>query len=163
LVYWAAQILGGIVGGLILWATFKLSDFDLPAGFASNGFGTEGSPTGFNLASVALVEIVLTALLIMVVLATTHLNFPVGFGGLAAGGTLWLIHLISIPVSNTSVNPARSTATAIFAGGDYVIQLWAFWLAPIIGAVIAGATYSMITGVNREALDVSGEAEEARS
>ena len=107
-----------------------------------------------------IVEVVLTAIFLYVILGTTHKLAPVGFAPLAIGLTLALIHLISIPVSNTSVNPARSTATAIFAGGDFIAQLWVFWLAPLIGAAIAGATYAAITGVQREALDVSGVAEE---
>ncbi|HKY15997.1 MAG TPA: aquaporin, partial [Microthrixaceae bacterium] len=96
LIYWGAQLIGGLIGGLILWGTFQLDDRALPAGFASNGFD-DHSPQLWNLGAVALVEIVMTALLIMVVLSTTHLNFPIGFGGIAAGVTLWLIHLISIP------------------------------------------------------------------
>ncbi len=146
LIYWGAQIIGGLIGGLILWATFELSDFDLPAGFASNGFG-EHSPTGFKLGSVALIEIVMTALLIMVVLSTTHLNFPVGFGGLAAGMSLWLIHLISIPVSNTSVNPARSMGVALFASESWPkAQLWAFFVFPLIGGALGALLWKVVAG-----------------
>jgi aquaporin Z len=144
-VYWVAQLLGGLVGGLILWATFTLSDFDLPAGFASNGFG-EHSPSGFELASVALVEVVMTALLIMVVLSTTHGTFPVGFGGLAAGTTLWLIHLISIPVSNTSVNPARSMGVALFASESWPkTQLWAFFVFPLVGGAVGALLWQLVS------------------
>ena len=146
LVYWAAQIVGGLIGGLILWATFKLSDFALPAGFASNGFG-DHSPDLFELGSVALIEVVLTALLIMVVLSTTHLNFPVGFGGLAAGVTLWVIHLISIPISNTSVNPARSMGVALFASESWPkTQLWAFFVFPLIGGALGALLWKAVAG-----------------
>ena len=146
LVYWAAQILGGLVGGLILWATFTLSDKDLPAGFASNGFG-DHSPSLFNLGSVALIEIVMTALLIMVVLSTTHSNFPIGFGGIAAGMSLWLIHLISIPISNTSVNPARSMGVALFASEGWPkTQLWAFFVFPLIGGAVGAFLWKAVAG-----------------
>lgn len=144
-VYWSGQILGGLLGGAILRAVFALSDgVAVPAGFATNGYG-EHSPLGFSLGSVAIVEIVMTALLIMVVLSTTHPRFPAGFGGLAAGGTLWLIHLISIPVSNTSVNPARSLAVAPFAPDSGFQQVWAFLLFPLIGGVLGALIHRVIS------------------
>lgn len=144
-VYWIAQFVGGLLGGLILWATIKLTDgMPIPKGFATNGFA-EGSPGGFSLGSVALVEVVMTAILVLAVLSTTHGKFPAGFGGLAAGFTLWIIHLISIPVSNTSVNPARSLAVAPFADGTLALkQLWAFIVFPLIGAVVGAAMWMLI-------------------
>ncbi len=134
--YWAAQLIGGLVGGLVLWATFKLSDKALPPGFASNGYGAH-SPGLFKLGSVILIEIVMTALLVVAVLSTTHSKFPVGFAGLAIGGALWLIHLISIPISNTSVNPARSLGVALYASESWPkTQLWAFFVFPLIGGAV---------------------------
>ena len=144
--YWVGQFVGGLVGGLLLWLVFKASDLPVPTGFASNGFG-EGSPSGFKLGSVIIVEVVMTALLIFVVLSTTHRKFPAGFGGLAAGGTLWLIHLISIPISNTSVNPARSLAVAPFAPGSLALkQVWAFLLFPLVGGVLGALTWKAVAG-----------------
>ena len=146
LVYWGAQIVGGLIGGFILWATFKLSDMPLPPGFASNGYG-EHSPALFKLGSVALIEIVMTALLILVVLSTTHLNFPIGFGGLAAGITQWVIHHTSIPITNTSVNPARSLGVALFATESWPkTQLWAFFVFPLIGGVAGAFLWKAIAG-----------------
>lgn len=145
-IYWLAQAVGGLIGGLILYATVKASGFTQPPGFASNGFG-QHSPGGFKLGSVAIIEIVMTALLVLVVLSTTHPKFPAGFGGLAVGGTLWLIHLISIPVSNTSVNPARSLAVAPFAAETWPLQqLWAFIVFPLAGAVVGAALWMVVGG-----------------
>ena len=150
--YWFAQLIGGLVGGLILWGTFKISDLALPAGFASNGFG-ENSPAagsdlfggGFNLGSVALVEIVMTALLILAVLGTTHNKFPAGFVGVQVGFALFLIHLISIPVSNTSVNPARSLGVALFADESWPKQqVWAFFVFPLIGAAVGAMLWRVL-------------------
>ena len=157
--YIVTQVVAGIAGAGVLYAIASgMPDFE-PGGFASNGYG-ELSPGGFSLVAVLIVEVVLTAFFLYIILGATDDRAPKGFAPIAIGLGLTLIHLISIPVSNTSVNPARSTATAIFAGGDYTMQLWAFWLAPIVGAIIAGATYALITGVNREELDVSGKVEE---
>lgn len=150
-VYWAAQLLGG-VGGFILWITFKISDKPV-GGFATNGYGNF-SPDKWKLGSVAIVEIVMTALLILVVLATTHSKFPAGFGGIAAGFTLFLIHLISIPVSNTSVNPARSFGVAIFADSkvvDALPQLWAFIVFPLIGGVVGAGLWMLVQGEKADA------------
>jgi aquaporin Z len=139
--YWIGQLLGGLVGGFVLWLALKLSDLPISEGFASNGYG-DHSPSGFELGSVALVEIVMTGLLVFVVATTTRKQFPAGFGGLAAGFTLWLIHLISIPVSNTSVNPARSLGVAPFADANWPMeQLWAFIVFPSIGALFGAALY----------------------
>ena len=151
-VYWVAQLVGGAVGGFILWITFKISDRPV-GGFATNGYG-KFSPDGWKLGSVAIVEIVMTALLIFVVLATTHAKFPAGFGGIAAGFTLFLIHLISIPVSNTSVNPARSFGVAIFADSkvvDALPQLWAFFVFPLIGGVVGAGLWMLVQGEKTDA------------
>jgi aquaporin Z len=149
-VYWAAQLIGGLVGGLILWATFQLSDFALPEGFASNGFGSH-SPGGYKLGSVILVEIVMTALLVFSVLSTGHRRFVPGTAGLSIGVTLWLIHLVSIPVSNTSVNPARSMGVALFASESWPkTQLWAFFVFPLIGGAVGAVAWKMVSGEDEE-------------
>ncbi len=136
--YIVAQVAGGIAaaGVLYLIASGK-TGFDLAGGFASNGYG-EHSPGKYSLTSALVCEIVMTFMFLIVILGTTHKRAPVGFAGLAIGLALTLIHLISIPVTNTSVNPARSTAPALFVGGWAIDQLWVFWVAPIIGALIAG-------------------------
>jgi len=158
-IYWGAQIVGGLIGGGLLRLFFELSDnVTVPPAFATNGFD-EGSPLGFSLASVAIVEVVMTAILIFVVLSTTHPRFPAGFGGLAAGGTLWLIHLISIPVSNTSVNPARSFAVAPFAPDSLGLeQVWAFFVFPLIGGVVGALIYQAVNA-GREGDDVTPDIE----
>jgi aquaporin Z len=157
--YWVAQIVGGLLAGGLLRLVFSMSDeVAVPPSFAGNGFD-EGSPLGFNLGSVAVVEIVMTAILIFVVLSTTHPKFPAGFGGLAAGGTLWLIHLISIPVSNTSVNPARSLAVAPWAPDSLPLeQVWAFIVFPLIGGVV-GALIYMAINAGREGDEVTPDIE----
>ena len=136
--YTVAQVLGGIVGAGVLYLIASgRADFSLAAGFASNGYGAH-SPGGYSLVAGLVCEVVMTFMFLIVILGTTHKRAPAGFAGLAIGLALTLIHLISIPVTNTSVNPARSTATAVFVGGWAVQQLWLFWLAPVIGAAIAG-------------------------
>src|SRR5688500_18384625 len=136
--YTVAQVLGGAGGAAVLYVIASgRADFSLAGGFASNGYGLH-SPCGYSLAAGLVCELVMTIMFLLVILGTTHKRAPVGFAGLAIGLTLTLIHLISIPVTNTSVNPARSTATAVFVGGWAVQQLWLFWLAPVIGAAIAG-------------------------
>jgi aquaporin Z len=136
--YVVAQILGGIVGAGVLYLIASgRADFSLAGGFASNGYGAH-SPGGYSLAAGLVCEVVMTFMFLLIILGTTHKRAPVGFAGLAIGLGLTLIHLISIPVTNTSVNPARSTATAVFVGGWALQQLWLFWLAPVIGAAIAG-------------------------
>jgi aquaporin Z len=136
--YIVVQVLGAIVaaGVLYLIATGK-AGFDVTAGFASNGYG-EHSPGEYSLGAAAITEVVMTFMFLIVILGATHKRAPVGFAGLAIGLALTLIHLISIPVTNTSVNPARSTGPALFAGGWAVGQLWLFWVAPIVGALLAG-------------------------
>jgi aquaporin Z len=139
--YIVAQVVGGIVGaGVLYFIASGRADFSLAGGFASNGYGVH-SPGGYSLAASLVCETVMTFMFVIVILGTTHKSAPVGFAGLAIGLALTLIHLISIPVTNTSVNPARSTATALFVGGWAVQQLWLFWLAPVLGAAIAGVAY----------------------
>ena len=139
--YIVAQVLGGIAGaGVLFLIASGNADFSTAAGFASNGFG-EHSPNGYSMVAGLTTEIVMTFMFLIVILGATHKRAPAGFAGLAIGLALVLIHLISIPVTNTSVNPARSTGPAIFVGGWALQQLWLFWLAPIVGAIIAGVTY----------------------
>ena len=153
--YIGTQVAAGLVAGGVLYVIANGKDgFDASAGFAANGYA-EHSPAGYTLAAVLIAEIVLTAFFLYIILGATDKRAPVGFAPIAIGLGLTLIHLISIPISNTSVNPARSTAVAFFQNGA-AGQLWAFWLAPIVGALIAGVTYAAITGVNREHLDVDG-------
>lgn len=142
--YIGAQVLGGIAGAGILYliATGK-PGFEV-GGFASNGYG-DHSPGGYSMLAVLISEIVMTFMFLIVILGATHSKAPKGFAGLAIGLALTLIHLISIPVSNTSVNPARSTSQAIFAGDWAISQLWMFWLAPIVGAILAGLVYKMMS------------------
>ena len=142
--YIVAQVMGGIAGAAILFliASGK-SDFVL-GGFASNGFG-EHSPGGYSMTSALIIEVAMTFMFLFVILGSTYTKAPRGFAGLAIGLCLTLIHLISIPVTNTSVNPARSTSQALFTGGWAIDQLWLFWLAPIVGAVLAGIVYKAIS------------------
>ncbi|MDP5061517.1 MAG: aquaporin Z [Maribacter sp.] len=142
--YIVAQVMGGIAGAAILYliASGK-SDFVL-GGFASNGFG-EHSPGGYSMTSALVIEVAMTFIFLFVILGSTYTKAPRGFAGLAIGLCLTLIHLISIPVTNTSVNPARSTSQALFAGDWAIDQLWLFWLAPIVGAILAGIVYKAIS------------------
>ncbi len=136
--YWASQVLGGISGaGVLYLIAVGGPSFDPTAGFASNGFG-EHSPGGYSLASGAIAEALLTAMFLLVILGVTGKNAPAGFAPLAIGLALTLIHLISIPVTNTSVNPARSLGPAVFAPGWALEQVWLFWVAPLAGAIAAG-------------------------
>jgi aquaporin Z len=140
--YVIAQLLGAFAGAGVLYliASGK-TGFDVVAsGFAANGYGAH-SPGGYSLAAGFIAEVVLTFFFLLVILGATHKKAPAGFAGIAIGLCLTLIHLISIPVTNTSVNPARSTGPALFVGGWAVGQLWLFWVAPILGALIAGAVY----------------------
>lgn len=142
--YIAAQILGAIAGAGILYliATGK-AGFEL-GGFAANGFG-EHSPGGYSLLAAFVTEVVMTFMFLIIILGATHSNAASGFAGIAIGLGLTLIHLISIPVTNTSVNPARSISQAVFVGGWAIEQLWLFILAPIVGAVLAGAVYKYLS------------------
>jgi aquaporin Z len=142
--YWIAQVFGALIAAAILVgiATGK-AGFDVHAGFASNGFDAH-SPGGYGMLAAMLAEFVLTFMFLFVILGSTEKRSPAGFAGIAIGLALTLIHLISIPVDNTSVNPARSTGVALFAGGDYVAQLWLFWLMPLVGGAAAGYAYSAL-------------------
>jgi aquaporin Z len=139
--YIVAQVIGGIAGAGVLYliASGK-TDFNLAGGFASNGYG-EHSPGGYSLSAGLTSELVMTFMFLIVILGATHKRASAGFAGLAIGLALTLIHLISIPVTNTSVNPARSTGPALFVGDWALQQLWLFWLAPLVGAAIAGFVY----------------------
>jgi aquaporin Z len=143
--YIIAQVLGGLLGAFVLYliASGK-ADFSTAGGFASNGFG-EHSPGGYSLTAALVCEVVMTAMFLVVILGVTHKNAPAGFAPLAIGLALTLIHLISIPVTNTSVNPARSTAVALFADGWAIQQLWLFWLAPLVGGVIGAIVHRFIS------------------
>ena len=147
IVYIVTQVVAAIVASLILLgvASGQKGFSANKSGFASNGYG-DHSPSHYNLASVLLVEVVLTAVFLYVIIGATDVRAPAGFAGVAIGFTLVIIHLVSIPVSNTSVNPARSTGPAIFQHGWALGQLWLFWLAPLVGAAIAGLSYRFIIG-----------------
>lgn len=152
--YIVAQVLGGITGAGILYliVTGK-PGFDI-GGFAANGYG-EHSPGGYGITAALITEIVMTFMFLIVILGATDSKAPKGFAGIAIGFALTLIHLISIPVTNTSVNPARSTSQAIFVGGWATEQLWLFWLAPVAGAVLAGVVYSFVLQKKSKAVDVA--------
>ncbi len=139
--YIVAQVIGAVVGAGVLYiiASGK-AGFDLAGGLASNGYG-EHSPGGYSLAACLVSEVVMTMMFLLIILGATDARAPAGFAPLAIGLGLTLIHLISIPVTNTSVNPARSTGPAIFVGGWAIAQLWLFWVAPLVGATLAGLIY----------------------
>jgi len=148
--YIAAQVMGAIVAGgaLYLIASGK-AGFELSAGFASNGYGAH-SPGGYSLTAAFMCEVIMTMMFLLIILGATDKRAPQGFAPLAIGLGLTLIHLISIPVTNTSVNPARSTGVALFVGGWATAQLWLFWIAPIIGATLGAVIYRII-GSEKEA------------
>ncbi|WP_335966396.1 aquaporin Z [Galbibacter sp. PAP.153] len=141
--YIVAQVLGGITGAAILYLIATGKDGASIGNFAANGYG-EHSPDGYNMTAALITEIVMTFMFLIIILGATHKNTPKGFAGIAIGLGLTLIHLISIPVTNTSVNPARSTSQALFVGDWAMGQLWLFWVAPIIGAAIAGVVYKAL-------------------
>ena len=145
----ATQVVAASIAGAVLFAIASgRAGFDaVGSGFASNGYG-ERSPGGYGLLAALIAEIVLTAVFLYIILGATDDRAPQGFAPLAIGLGLALIHLVSIPVTNTSVNPARSLGVAWFAGGDAVSQVWLFIVAPVIGAVVAGASYALITGAD---------------
>jgi aquaporin Z len=153
--YIVAQVVGAVIaaGVLYLIASGK-AGFSLAGGFASNGFG-EHSPGKYSFGAAAITEVVMTFMFLIVILGATHKRAPVGFAGLAIGLALTLIHLISIPVTNTSVNPARSTGPALFVGGWALQQLWLFWVAPIAGAIAAGFVSRAVFD-SSEAPDIAG-------
>ena len=135
--YIIAQVIGAIVAAAVLWIIASGKPGWIPGGFASNGYG-DLSPGKYALGACLIIEVVMTFFFLFVIIGTTSKGAAAGFAGIPIGLALTLIHLVSIPVTNTSVNPARSTGPALFAGGEYIGQLWLFWVAPIIGAVIAG-------------------------
>jgi len=140
--YVIAQVLGGILGSAVLYIIASGKEgFQLGGGFASNGYGLH-SPGGYSLLACFVAEVVLTFMFVLIIHGATDRRAPAGFAGIAIGLGLTLIHLVGIPVTNTSVNPARSTGPAVFVGGWAIHQLWLFWLAPIIGGAIAGLVYS---------------------
>lgn len=142
--YILAQVLGGIAAGGVLWLIASGAEgFDLAAGFASNGYA-EHSPGKYGLPAAFICEVVMTMMFLIVIMGATDARAPQGLAPIAIGLCLTLIHLISIPVTNTSVNPARSTGVAIYAGGWAIMQLWLFWVAPIIGGVIGALIYRVI-------------------
>jgi aquaporin Z len=142
--YIVSQVLGAVAAGGVLYLVASgKPGFDLAGGFASNGYG-EHSPGGYSMFSAAVCEVVMTAMFLLVILGATDKRAPQGFAPIAIGLCLTLIHLISIPVTNTSVNPARSTGVAIYVGGWALGQLWLFWVAPIVGAVIGAVVYRFI-------------------
>jgi aquaporin Z len=142
--YIAAQIVGAVLGAAVLYVIASGSaGFDVANGFASNGYGVH-SPGGYGLGAAAVAELVLTFMFLVIILGATDRRAPPGFAPIAIGLGLTLIHLIGIPVTNLSVNPARSTGPAVFVGGWALAQLWLFWVAPIIGAALAGMAYPMI-------------------
>jgi aquaporin Z len=157
--YIIVQVIGAIAAAAVLYAIASGKPGFAVGQFASNGFDAL-SPGGYNMVSALIAEIVLTFFFLMVILGSTDRRAPVGFAGLAIGLSLVLIHLISIPIDNTSVNPARSTGPAIFAamgGGAELSQLWLFWVAPLIGAAIAGLVYPILFGEETSAVPVVGD------
>ena len=155
--YIVAQLIGGILAAavLLLVANGK-AGFDIvntePGAFAANGYG-KLSPGGYDMGAAFAIEFALTAFFVLVILGVTAKRAAAGFAGAAIGLTLTLIHLISIPIDNTSVNPARSTSQALFAGGDYIPQLWLFWSAPILGAIVGAVLYTYLLGSRGDAED----------
>lgn len=157
--YIAAQVAGAIFAGFVLWqiasgSALFAQDASAAGNFATNGFDAL-SPGGYSMVAALLIEVVLTAMFVVVIMGATHHKAPAGFAPIAIGLALTLIHLISIPVTNTSVNPARSTGVALFGGSGAVSQLWLFWLAPIIGGMIGGAIYKWLGHEARP--DITGE------
>jgi aquaporin Z len=142
--YIIAQVLGAVVAAAVLYVIVTGNGSEIGS-FASNGYA-EGSPGGYSLVAVLIAEVVLTFFFLFIILGATDGRAPAGFAPIAIGLALTLIHLISIPVSNTSVNPARSTGPALFAGGLALKQLWLFWVAPIVGGLLAGFVYPLVAG-----------------
>lgn len=141
--YWVAQVIGGIIGAAVIYAIASGKADFVAGAFASNGYGAN-SPGGYGMTAALIAEIVLTAGFLIIILGATARAAPAGFAPISIGLGLTLIHLISIPVTNTSVNPARSTAVAFFAQNGALGQLWLFWLAPLIGAVLGGLIWTMV-------------------
>lgn len=151
--YWVVQVIGGLAAGAVIyWVAKGKPGFTATGHLAANGYG-EHSPFHYSLAAVAITEVLMTFLFLLVILGATDNRAPKGFAGLAIGLMLTLIHLISIPISNTSVNPARSTGVAFFNADGAPAQLWVFWLAPLVGAALAGVLYPLLFGRNEELAD----------
>ncbi len=147
--YIVAQVIGAIAAGAVLYVIASgAPGFDVSKGFASNGFGAH-SPGGYSMLAALVIEVVMTMFFLIVILGATDKRAPAGFAPIAIGLALTLIHLISIPVTNTSVNPARSTGVALFVGDWAVSQLWLFWLAPIVGALLGATVYRLIGSEER--------------
>lgn len=144
--YIIAQVVGGVIGAGVLYV-IATGNGNAIGNFAANGFG-ELSPGGYNMTAALVTEVVMTFMFLIIILGATHKNANGKFAGIAIGLGLTLIHLISIPVTNTSVNPARSTSQALFVGGEALGQLWLFWVAPIVGAVLAGIVYKFMAPNN---------------
>ncbi|GAB5436730.1 aquaporin Z [Falsiruegeria mediterranea] len=143
--YWVAQVVGAIVAAVVLYIIVSgQSGFEGVGGFASNGYG-EASPQGYSMVSGFVTEVVMTAVFLIIILGATSKGAPAGFAPIAIGLGLTLIHLISIPVTNTSVNPARSTGVALFADGPAMAQLWMFWVAPLIGAALGAIIWKVLS------------------
>jgi aquaporin Z len=157
--YIVAQVIGAIgAGGVLYLIASGKPGFDASAsGFASNGFG-DHSPGGYSMQAAAVCELVMTGFFIFIIMGATHKRAPVGFAGIAIGLALTLIHLISIPVTNTSVNPARSTGVALFQGDWALHQLWFFWVMPIIGGIIGGLVYRYLSAEQPARPDIVGDA-----
>lgn len=155
--YILVQVAGAIVAAAVLYVIARgQPGFDMAGGFAANGYG-EHSPGKYSLGAALITEVVMTFMFLMIILGATHARAPVGFAGLAIGFALALVHLISIPVTNTSVNPARSTGPALFAGTWAIAQLWLFWLAPLFGALLAGWLYRGALQHDPSSPEVTGE------
>lgn len=151
--YWIAQVLGGLLGAAVLYAIASgLDGFDVTAGFATNGYG-EHSPQHFSMMAGAVCEIAMTFMFLMIILGSTSYVEPAGFAPIAIGLALTLIHLISIPVTNTSVNPARSMGVAVFQGGWALQQLWFFWVMPLVGAGLAGIVQRWLSPGDRTRIE----------
>ncbi len=147
--YWIAQVVGAVAAAAVLYLIASGKAGFEAGGFASNGYG-ENSPGGYNMASALMIEIVLTLFFLLIILGATDKRAPAGFAPIAIGLSLTLIHLISIPITNTSVNPARSTGPALFVGGWALAQLWLFWVAPLLGGVFGGLIYRWLGGADQE-------------
>jgi aquaporin Z len=159
--YVVTQVIGAVVASGVLYVIASgRAGFDLAAGFASNGYGVH-SPGGYSMGAALLTEVVMTFMFLIVILGATHHRAPAGFAGIAIGLALTLIHLISIPVTNTSVNPARSTGPALFVGGWALSQLWMFWIAPIFGALAAGTLFKALLETRPESDMTSREVPKA--
>ena len=160
--YLAAQVVGGLLAGGALAGLVASKGLSVTGNLAANGFGAH-SPGGYGLGGVLILEALITAFFVYVILGATKDDAPQGFAPLAIGFALLLAHLVAIPISNASINPARSTAVAFFNGNGAPGQLWAFWLAPIVGGIIAGATYAWITGEDKSSMEVDGSTDDVRN